>query len=55
MVLITYVEEEGLVGHQWEERPLRLGVFNAPVQGNARAGEPEWWREHPHRVRGRVW
>ena len=25
MVLATYVAEDGLVGHQWEERPLVLG------------------------------
>jgi hypothetical protein len=31
MVLATYVAEDGLVGHQWEERPLGLRVFNAPV------------------------
>ena len=27
----TYVGEDGLVGHQWEERPSDLRVFNAPV------------------------
>ena len=27
----AYVAEDGLVGHQWEERPLGLRVFNAPV------------------------
>ena len=31
MVLATYVAEDGLVGHQWEERPLGLRVFDAPV------------------------
>ena len=31
MVLATYVAEDSLVGHQWEERPLGLRVFNAPV------------------------
>ena len=31
MALATYVVEVGLVGHQWEERPLVLRVFNAPV------------------------
>ena len=31
MVLATYVVEDGLVGHQWEERPLDLRVFDAPV------------------------
>jgi hypothetical protein len=32
---------DGLVGHQWEERPLGLRVFNASEQRNARAGEWE--------------
>jgi hypothetical protein len=31
MELATYVTEDGLVGYQWEERPLSLRVFNAPV------------------------
>ena len=31
MVLAAYVAEDGLVGHQWEERPSGLRVFNAPV------------------------
>jgi hypothetical protein len=32
MVLAAYVAaEDGLVGHQWEERPLGLRVFDATV------------------------
>ena len=31
MALATYVAEDGLVRHQWEERPLGLRVFDAPV------------------------
>jgi hypothetical protein len=31
MALATYVAEDGLVGHQWEERPLVLKMFNDPV------------------------
>jgi hypothetical protein len=31
MALAEYVAEDGLVGHQWEERPLDLRVFDAPV------------------------
>jgi hypothetical protein len=31
MVPDTYVAEDGLVGHQWEERPLVLGSLVAPV------------------------
>ena len=38
MALATYVAEDGLVGHQWEERPLGLRVFDAPVYGNDRVG-----------------
>jgi hypothetical protein len=35
--LAAYVAEDGLVGHHWEERPLGLANFNAPVEGKARA------------------
>ena len=31
MVLATCVAKDGLVGHQWEERPLSLRVFDALV------------------------
>jgi hypothetical protein len=31
MALATYVAEDGLVEHLWEEQPLGLRVFNAPV------------------------
>jgi hypothetical protein len=31
MALATYVAEDALVGHQWEERPLGLRVFGAPM------------------------
>jgi hypothetical protein len=34
MVLAAYVAEDGLVDHQWEERPL--------VLGNAWAKKMEW-------------
>ena len=42
MSLVVYVAENGLVGHQWEERPLVLRRSYAPVQGNARARKQEW-------------
>ena len=42
MSLVVYVAEDGLVGHQWEERTLVLRRSYAPVQGNARARKPEW-------------
>jgi hypothetical protein len=31
MALATYVAEDGLVGHQWEEKFLGLRGFNSPV------------------------
>jgi hypothetical protein len=40
--LVAYVAEDGLVGHQWEERPLVLQRSYAPVQGNARARKQKW-------------
>jgi hypothetical protein len=40
--LVAYVAEDGLVGHQWEERPLVLQRLYAPVQGEARARRWEW-------------
>jgi hypothetical protein len=40
--LAAYVAEDGLVGHQWEERLLVLGRSYIPVQGNARARKREW-------------
>jgi hypothetical protein len=42
MSLDVYVAEDGLVGHQWEKRPLVLRRSYAPVQGNARARKWEW-------------
>jgi hypothetical protein len=42
MTLATYVAEDGLVGHQWEVRPVVLRRLYAPVQGNARARKWEW-------------
>jgi hypothetical protein len=40
--LAAYVSEDGLVGHQWKERPLVLQNLSASVQGNARAKKWEW-------------
>jgi hypothetical protein len=42
MSLAAYAAEVGLVGYQWEERPLVLRRSYAPVQGNARARKREW-------------
>jgi hypothetical protein len=38
MGLAAYVAEDGHVLHQWEKRPLGMRVFNAPVEGDSRAG-----------------
>ena len=40
MSLAAYVAEDGLVGHQWKERPLQ--TLYASVQGNARAKKWKW-------------
>ena len=54
MCLVAYVAEDGLVGHQWEERPLVLQRSYAPVQRNARARKQEWvgwvWRAVPRAI-----
>ena len=42
MSLATYVAEDGLVSHHWEERPLDLTNLYSPVQRNARAKKWEW-------------
>ena len=40
--LVAYIAEDGLVGHQWEERPLILGRSYAPLQGIVGARKQEW-------------
>jgi hypothetical protein len=42
IALAAYVAEDGLVGHQSEERFLVLWRFYAPLLGNARARKQEW-------------
>jgi hypothetical protein len=42
MSLVTYVAEDDLVGHQWEQRPLVLRKSYVPVQENSRAKKWEW-------------
>ena len=48
MALATYVAEDGLVGHQWEERPSGLSWEMSGQEDGS-----EWVGEHPHRGRGR--
>ena len=40
--LVVYLAEDGLVGHQWEERPFVLRRSYSPVHRNARARKQEW-------------
>ena len=40
---VAYVAEDGLVSHQWEERPLVLRRSYALVQRNARARKWVGW------------
>ena len=42
MAPAAYIEEDVLVSHQWEERPLVLGKFYTPIYGNAKASKWEW-------------
>ena len=42
MVVVTYVANDGLVGHQWKERPSGLRMFNTPVSCSFRVGGWEW-------------
>ena len=42
MSLASYVAEDSLVGHHWEERPLVLQSLYAPAQGDAMAKKWEW-------------
>jgi hypothetical protein len=42
MAPAAYAAEDGLVGHQWKERPLVLYRLYAAVWENARARKWEW-------------
>jgi hypothetical protein len=39
MSLATYIAEDGLIGHHWEERPLVLRRLYAPIQGEYQGQE----------------
>jgi hypothetical protein len=39
MSLAAYVAEDGLVGHQWEERPLGIVNFICPSTGECQGQE----------------
>jgi hypothetical protein len=40
--LAAYVSEDGLVGHQWKERPLGLANFICLSTGERQAKKWEW-------------
>jgi hypothetical protein len=39
MSLAAYVEEDGLVSHHWEERPLGIANFICPSTGECQGQE----------------
>ena len=39
MSLVAYVAEDGLVGHQWKERPIGLANFIYPSTGEHQGQE----------------
>jgi hypothetical protein len=41
MSVAAYVAEDGLVGHNWEERPLGLANFKCPSTGERQGQELE--------------
>jgi len=50
----AYVAEDGLVGHQWEEKPLVLPRLDPQCRGISGAGGG-CGGEHPYRRRGGGW
>ena len=52
MAPATYVEENGLVGHQWEERPLALRCPSVEECQGGKLGVSRWVEMHPHRGKG---
>jgi hypothetical protein len=52
MAPVTYVAEDGLVGHQWQEQALDLRVFDAGACQSGKAGVGRWVVKYPHRGRG---
>ena len=43
MALAAYVAEDGIVGHQWEERPLVLCGSMPQCKGVSGPGNRSWW------------
>jgi hypothetical protein len=56
VALATYVAEDGLVGHLWEERSLGIRLFYVPVYTMpGRKDGSKWIGEYPPRGREGVW
>jgi hypothetical protein len=53
--LAAYVSEDGLVGHQWKERPIGLANFIFLSSGNARAKKWDWGGEGVGEGLGDLW
>jgi hypothetical protein len=43
MSLAVYVSEDGLVGHQWKERPIGHANFICPSTGECQGQEVGVW------------
>jgi hypothetical protein len=52
LTLAAYVSEDGLVGHQWKERPIGLANVICPSTGEHQGQKWEWVGRE---VGGRVW
>jgi hypothetical protein len=42
MAPAAYLAKDGLVEHQWEERPLIMRSLDTPVYSNVMTGKWEW-------------
>jgi hypothetical protein len=42
LTLAAYVSKDGLVGHQWKERPIGLANFIYPSTGEHQAQRVKW-------------
>ena len=52
MVPAAYVAEDGLIGHQWEKRPLVCEGSKPQCRGECegwKTGVGGWMGAHPHR------
>jgi hypothetical protein len=42
LTLAAYVSKDGLVGHQWKERPIGFANFICPSTGERQGQKVEW-------------